>query len=237
MSVTDCFSVRVCQLFGLVAVLCAGSCVGLGQRLHLDDRDVSLSEIRKEDTGAAESATVRSSNQIGRQRRLLISGDHRTPDRILLEQAIYAESSRYKIDPNLVFAIVWQESRFRLGAISPKNARGAMQLMPETAVRFGVRDPHDPKESVRGGVAYLVWLLDRFGGNVALALAGYNSGEASVEAYLFGKTLILKDGKVVNRRGIRNDGIPPYAETVDYVRRVAERYRLLRMASMREVIQ
>jgi hypothetical protein len=75
-----------------------------------------------------------------------------------------------------------------------------------------------------------VWLLDRFGGNVSLALAGFNAGEASVEAYLYGKTVILCDGKVINRRGIRTDGIPPYPETVNYVRRVAERYRLLRMA-------
>jgi soluble lytic murein transglycosylase-like protein len=79
-------------------------------------------------------------------------------------------------------------------------------------------------------VAYLVWLLDRFGGKVALALAGYNAGEGSVEAYLSGRTVILSNGRVINRRGIRNDGIPPYAETMNYVRKVAERYRLLRLS-------
>jgi soluble lytic murein transglycosylase-like protein len=106
-----------------------------------------------------------------------------------------------------------------------------MQLMPETAARFNVRDPHDPQESIRGGVAYLVWLLDRFNGNVALALAAYNAGPGSVEAYLYGRRVILSNGKVINRSGIRNNGIPPYAETVNYVRNIALRYRLLRMSA------
>jgi soluble lytic murein transglycosylase-like protein len=100
--------------------------------------------------------------------------------------------------------------------------------MPGTAARFGVRDPHDPKEAVRGGVAYLVWLLDRFGGNVSLALAGYNAGEKAVDAYLSGKRVVLPGGKVINARGRRTNGIPPYDETENYVRRIAERYRLIR---------
>jgi soluble lytic murein transglycosylase-like protein len=74
-------------------------------------------------------------------------------------------------------------------------------------------------------------LLDRFGGDVSLALAGYNSGEASVEAYLSGRTIVLKDGKVLNRRGIRTGGIPPYIETQNYVRLIAQRYRRLHQSS------
>jgi len=132
---------------------------------------------------------------------------------------------------------VWQESSFMPGAVSIKKARGLMQLMPETAARFNVLNPHDPEESIRGGVAYLVWLLDRFGGNVALALAGYNAGPASVEAYLYGRTIVLSNGKVINRRGIRNDGIPPYAETINYVQKVAERYRLLRLSREVKVLE
>jgi soluble lytic murein transglycosylase-like protein len=145
-----------------------------------------------------------------------------------LEEAVYREASRYNIDPLLIFALIEQESGGRTGAISPKGARGPLQLMPGTAARFGVRNPHDPDEAVRGGVAYIVWLLDRFNGDVSLALAGYNSGEGAVEAYLMGKRIIQRDGRVINPRGIRTGGIPPYRETQDYVRLIAGRYRRLR---------
>jgi soluble lytic murein transglycosylase-like protein len=148
-----------------------------------------------------------------------------------LEEAVYREAARYNIDPLLIFALIEQESGGRLGAVSPVGARGPMQLMPATAARFGVRNPHDPDEAVRGGVAYIVWLLDRFQGDVSLALAGYNSGEGAVEAYLTGKRIILRGGKVINPRGIRTGGIPPYRETQDYVRLIAGRYRRLRSVS------
>lgn len=221
---------RVGRLSGVILVLCLGSSVAVAQRVRITDADVSLVQISAEETAQANRAAAGSNEVMTRRPVLMLNNGDRTHDQRLLNEAIYKESSRHKLDPNLVFAIVWQESRFKLSAISPKNARGPMQLMPATAARFGVGNAHDPKESVRGGVEYLVWLLDRFGGNVSLALAGFNAGEASVEAYLYGKTVILCDGKVINRRGIRTDGIPPYPETVNYVRRVAERYRLLRMA-------
>jgi soluble lytic murein transglycosylase-like protein len=121
-----------------------------------------------------------------------------------VQQAIYKEAARYNIDPNFVVAIVWQESRFRPDAVSEKNARGLMPLMPETAGKVQCsRSSRSTHESIRGGVAYLVWLLDRFKGNVALALAAYNAGPRSVEAYLYGMRVILSNGKVINRRGIR----------------------------------
>ena len=145
-----------------------------------------------------------------------------------LQEAIYKETARYKIDPDLVFALVWQESRWNLKAVSPKNARGPFQLMPGTAARYAVNNPHDPKQAARGGVAYFVWLLDRFGGNVSLALSAYNAGEFVVDAYLSGKPIMLPGGKVINPRGIRTNGIPPYRETENYVRGIAERYRLIR---------
>ncbi len=230
MSLRDSFSDRVGRLSGVILVLCLGSSMAVAQRVRITDADVSLIQISTEASGQANSSAA-GSNEVVRRRPILMLNSHdSTHDQRLLEEAIYKESSRHNLDPNLVFAIVWQESRFNLSAVSPKNARGPMQLMPATAARFGVRNAHDPKESVRGGVEYLVWLLDRFGGNVSLALAGFNAGEGAVEAYLYGRTLILSDGKVINRRGIRTDGIPPYAETVNYVRRIAERYRMLRMA-------
>jgi hypothetical protein len=106
----------------------------------------------------------------------------------------------YGLDPELVLAVVEAESNYNPNALSPKNAQGLMQLIPETAKRFGVVDVWDPKQNLRGGMAYLRWLLKHFDGDLKLALAGYNAGEESVLQY---------------------GGIPPYSETQEYVRRIA----------------
>jgi soluble lytic murein transglycosylase-like protein len=203
----------------------------LGQRLRISDGDVNFLERGEEERGLGRPGASERSTNVNKERSLGQLKVDRRPEAQAVRQAIYKEAARYNIDPNLVVAIVWQESRFRSDAVSEKNARGLMQLMPETAAWFNVRNPHDPQESIRGGVAYFVWLLDRFNGNVALALAAYNAGPRSVEAYLCGRSVILSNGKVINRRGIRNNGIPPYAETVNYVRNIALRYRLLRMST------
>jgi len=108
----------------------------------------------------------------------------------------------YSLDPELVLAVVEAESNYNPNALSPKNAQGLMQLIPETAKRFGVADVWNPKQNLRGGMAYLRWLMDHFNGDVELALAGYNAGEASV---------------------LRYRGIPPYDETEAYVRRITHR--------------
>jgi soluble lytic murein transglycosylase-like protein len=112
------------------------------------------------------------------------------------------------VDPMLLYSVMHQESSFKLNAISPKGARGLMQLMPGTAARFGVTNIFDPRQNIEGGARYLRFLLDRFDGDVNLALAGYNAGEGAVEKY-----------------GWR---IPPYSETQEYVRRISLRYALLR---------
>jgi soluble lytic murein transglycosylase-like protein len=111
------------------------------------------------------------------------------------------------VDPLLLYSVMHQESSFKSRAISPKGARGLMQLMPGTAMRFGVTNIFDPRQNIEGGARYLRFLLDRFDGNVNLALAGYNAGEGAVEKY-----------------GWR---IPPYAETQEYVRRISRRYSLI----------
>jgi TPR repeat protein len=95
------------------------------------------------------------------------------------------------------------EPRFAL-AISPRNAQGVMQLIPETAARFNVSDSFDPRQNIRGGLAYLRWLLAYFEGDVRLVAAAYNAGEGAVERYA---------------------GVPPYAETRAYVARVLGYYR------------
>ncbi len=105
----------------------------------------------------------------------------------------------YEIDPVLALAIVAVESRFQPRALSPKGARGLMQLMPATAKRFEVRDAFDSTANVRGGLAYLRWLLAYYQGRLPLVLAAYNAGENAVD---------------------RHRGVPPYAETRNYVRLV-----------------
>ena len=105
----------------------------------------------------------------------------------------------YGLQPHLVLAVMAQESNFDPLALSPKNAQGLMQLIPDTARRFNVRNAADPSQNIRGGMAYLRWLLAYFEGDVALALAGYNAGERAVDRYR---------------------GVPPYAETRLYVRKI-----------------
>src|SRR5687767_9011520 len=117
-------------------------------------------------------------------------------------------ATRHGLDPLLIYSVMHQESSFKQRAISHKGARGLMQLMPGTAARFGVTNIFDPKQNIDAGSRYMKWLLNRFQGNLSLALAGYNAGEGAVDKY-----------------GWR---IPPYAETQEYVRRISRRYNLLR---------
>ncbi|NMF90760.1 lytic transglycosylase domain-containing protein [Aromatoleum petrolei] len=108
-------------------------------------------------------------------------------------------SADYAISPRLALAIALTESNLDADAVSSKNAMGVMQLIPDTAARFNVRKPFDPEENIRGGLAYLRWLLAYFRGDIALAAAGYNAGERAVDRYR---------------------GVPPYAETQAYVARI-----------------
>ncbi len=123
------------------------------------------------------------------------------PDEI--RAAVHRLAPDFGLDEALVIAVILAESDFVADAISPKNAIGLMQLMPETAARFGVRDPFDPLQNLNGGMAYLHFLSDRYNGNLDLTLAAYNAGEGAVDQYR---------------------GIPPFAETRDYVARVQQYY-------------
>ena len=120
-----------------------------------------------------------------------------------ITQTITQTSNQHQLDPDLVRAIIRAESSFDPEAVSPRGAMGLMQLMPETASSLNVSNPYDPEQNISGGARYLRHLLDRFGGDVRLALAAYNAGESRV---------------------LRESRIPPISETREYVRRVMRYY-------------
>jgi len=125
-----------------------------------------------------------------------------------VDEYLINSGANNEVDPLLLYSIMHQESSFKSHAISPKGARGLMQLMPFTAMRFGVTNIFDPRQNIEGGARYVRFLLDRFDGDINLVLAGYNAGEGAVEKYGW--------------------SIPPYSETQEYVRRISRRYALLR---------
>jgi soluble lytic murein transglycosylase-like protein len=131
---------------------------------------------------------------------------------------IVESASRYGIDPRILRAVCFIESRFRGDATSPKGARGLMQFMPATAARYGLQNPYDPKAAIDAAARYLRDLLRKFDGRVDLALAAYNAGEGAVESFQTGKPLVLSTGKIINPRRLITGGIPPYRETQEYVR-------------------
>jgi soluble lytic murein transglycosylase-like protein len=121
----------------------------------------------------------------------------------IIRHAVHRLAPGYGLDPVLVDAIVHVESGQNPAAVSPKDAVGLMQLTAATALRFGVRDRLDPVQNLQGGMSYLRELAGRYGGNLELTLAAYNAGEGAVARY---------------------GGVPPYAETQDYVARVRRCY-------------
>lgn len=131
-----------------------------------------------------------------------------------LEELVRQVSREHNVDPRLADALVQVESAYDPWAVSRKGAQGLMQLMPATAARLAVSDPFDPEDNVRGGMREFARLIDRYSGNLALALAAYNAGEGAVERF---------------------KGVPPFAETRSYVTRIMTLYtgRSYRLPSYR----
>lgn len=133
-----------------------------------------------------------------------LRGARATLDRTAFDRLVARSAAAARVDPSLVAAVAQTESGFDPSATSRTGAAGIMQLMPETARSLGVTDPYDPAANIQGGARYLRVLLDRFGGDVRLAVAAYNAGPGAVERY---------------------GAVPPYAETKVYVARVLDAFR------------
>ena len=154
---------------------------------------------------------VRAAMSAGRSLGNFTTGDAK------IDSYIIDSCARYGIDPLLIYSQMHQESSFKLKATSYKGARGLMQLMPGTAARFGVTNIYDPQQNIEGGVKYMRWLLDTFGGDVVLALAGYNAGEGAVMKY--------------------GNQVPPYRETQEYVRRITARYTEISNPNLAKIVR
>jgi Transglycosylase SLT domain len=125
-------------------------------------------------------------------------------------ELVAAAASRYGVDAELISSVMEVESHFDAKAISPKNARGLMQLLPETAARLGVKDIFDPQENIEAGTRYLKELLQLYNNNLTLALAAYNAGPDKVQKY---------------------GSVPPYRETLSYVNQVKRKYQKSKSAT------
>lgn len=140
-------------------------------------------------------------NRVGQSLKGQSTGDPK------IDGLIVSAAAHHGIEPLLLYSVMNQESAFNDQAVSPKGARGLMQLMPATAARFGVTNIFDPQQNIYAGARYLSLLLDMFDGDVSLALAGYNAGEGAVKKYGY--------------------NVPPYPETINYVRKIKRRYQFL----------
>ena len=132
-----------------------------------------------------------------------IPGTRRSVNRSDWDKYITRYAKEYGVDENLVRAVIKVESANNPNALSNKGAMGLMQLMPQTAKMLGVNDAWDPEQNIRGGVKYLSQLTDRFNGDIVKVLAGYNAGPGRVDQF---------------------NGVPPYAETQNYVKKVMNYY-------------
>jgi soluble lytic murein transglycosylase-like protein len=181
---------------------------GLISRVELEKSEKALADARakveqitKDIAAANKPASI---NTVDVQTDLGLSDIAWSTGNSRIDSLIRRYGTQYSVDPYLIYCLMLQESKFGSNATSPKGAQGLMQLMPDTAARYGVTNPYDVAQSIMGGTRYLKDLLKMFNGRVDLALAGYNAGEGAVMKY--GYT------------------VPPYDETRNYVRLILARY-------------
>ena len=182
---------------------------GLISRVQFETDEKALADARakveqaaKDIAAANQPATIITrdvlASEVGGSNRDWSTGNSR------IDGLIRTYGAQYEVDPYLIYCLMSQESSFIAGATSHKGAQGLMQLMPGTAARYGVTNPYDVAQNIKGGTRYLKDLLKMFNGRVDLALAGYNAGEGAVMKY--------------------GNKVPPYDETRNYVRLILKRY-------------
>lgn len=150
----------------------------------------------------------------------------------LYEQHIAAAARRYGVDPHVLWAIAFLETRFQPRQVSPKGAQGMMQFMPATAATYGLANPFDAVAAIDAAARYVRDLSNRFNNRSDLVLASYNAGEGAVDAFLRGVSLRTPDGRIINPRRLQTGGVPPYAETQGYVARGLQIMRAIEQANV-----
>lgn len=188
-------SSKATRLFVITALLCACAPAAASAQIYSwRDADGTLVLSTAPRAGATQTYAVANASSSVRSTRAVYSRRVEQFDPL-----IAASAAEHDVRPDLVRAVIQAESAFNPFARSHKGAMGLMQLMPATAAELGVRDPYDPVQNIRGGVAYLKSLLVKYAHNEELALAAYNAGPAAVNRY---------------------DGVPPYRETRNYIARI-----------------
>jgi soluble lytic murein transglycosylase-like protein len=195
-----------------LAVLCAAACAAHadnvvlknGQRLNVTGYQLVGDKYRLQIAGGVVEVCADEVAAIEPEDTFAPQAKAAAPSKLNFRDLVESSAARYHVDADLISSVIATESNFNAKAVSRQNARGLMQLMPQTAAKLGVHDIFDPQENIDAGTRYLGNLLQRYRNDLALALAAYNAGPERVERY----------GRV-----------PPFAETVSYVRRVQRTYR------------
>jgi soluble lytic murein transglycosylase-like protein len=177
---------------------------GLISRVEFENGEKALADARAKVDQVAKEVATASQPVVDVATNMVVSDRPWSSGNSRIDSLIRYYGAKYAVDPYLIYCTMSQESGFSSTAISSKGALGLMQLMPDTAARYGVTNPYDVAQSIMGGTRYLKDLLTMFNGRVDLALAGYNAGEGAVMKY--GNT------------------IPPYSETRTYVKLILARY-------------